>query len=48
MAHLSENVKRLEYKFKGTSLIQDVCDNDAWFINLPYYVNKQKFYFLNH
>jgi len=41
MAHLSENVKRLEYKFKGTSLIQDVCDNDAWFINLPYYVNKQ-------
>jgi site-specific DNA-methyltransferase (adenine-specific) len=41
MAHLSENVKRLDYKFKGTSLKQDVCDSDTWFINLPYYVNKQ-------
>lgn len=41
MTHLSENAKRLDYKFKGTSLKQDFSDTDAWFINLPYYIDKQ-------
>lgn len=41
MAHLSENVKRLIYKYKGTTLNQVFSDDDIWFINLPYYENKQ-------
>lgn len=42
MAHLSENVKRLSVKMKESSLVQESDDSNVWFINLPYFLNKNE------